>query len=410
MTLNTSRRNFLVGAGVASTALFVGLGPGKSWAAADDITGLNPFIRVDSDGIVTAIVKHFEMGQGTTTGLTTLIAEELDADWEQIQIDFAPANDKLYANLLFGSQGTGGSTAIANSYLQYRKAGAAAREILVKAAAIKWGVSPAGVSVKNGILSHGDKTAHFGEVLQKAVTLSPSKEPRLKSKEEFTLIGNPNLNRKDSAAKTNGTAIFAMDVKVPGMVYACVAHSPKFGATVTSFSVEKAKGVAGFIDAKMLPTKTGVVVYAKNTWAAKQARGQLDVSWDDAQAETRSTQALSKAHADLLGSPQHKATKSTDFGKTGKAIEGAEKVVEADFFAPFLAHEPMEPLNCVIEPTENGVRLHDGCQFPGITKPTLAAILKLKPEQVEIKTVYAGGSFGRRATPEADYQVEAGLA
>ncbi len=410
MTLKTSRRSFLAGAGAVSGMLIVGMKSDNSWAAASTQTDINPFIRIDQDGTVTAIIKHFEMGQGTTTGLTTLIAEELDANWEAIQIDFAPADNKRYANLAFGIQGTGGSTAIANSFMQYRKAGAAAKEVLVKAAAIKWGVSPDAIQVRDGILSYGRKKAGFGEMITKAATLTPAKKPKLKSKNDFRLIGNSDLSRKDSAAKTNGTAIFAMDVKVPGMVYACIAHNQKFGATVSSFSADKAKTVPGFIKAKVLPTKSGIVVYAKNTWAAKRARDSLMVTWDETKAETRSTAALAEAHAKLLDTPHHNATKTTDFDATGQTLRDSHKRIEADFYVPFLAHEPMEPLNCVIEPTKNGVRVHDGCQFPAITKPTVAAILDLKPDQVDIKTVYAGGSFGRRATPTADYQAEAAMA
>ncbi|MCG8493573.1 MAG: xanthine dehydrogenase family protein molybdopterin-binding subunit [Sneathiellales bacterium] len=410
MTITTTRRTFLIGATAASSSLFIGLNASKSWAATTTETELNPFVKIDADGTVTAIIKHFEMGQGTTTGLTTLIAEELDADWENIQVQFAPANAKIYANLAFGAQGTGGSTAIANSFIQYRKAGATARDVLVKAAAQKWGVETASITVENSILKSGEKSAHFGEVLEIARTITPPAEPKLKSKINFKLIGKETLRRKDSEAKTNGTAVFAMDVKVPGMVYCCVARPQNFGALVKSFDKSDASKIGGFIDARTLPNNAGVAVYAKNTWAAKQARDALRVEWDLSKAETRSTKQLEEAHADLVKKPEFKATKNTDFERTDKMLQNAAKVIEGDFFVPFLAHEPMEPLNCVIEPTPTGVRVHDGCQFPSITKPTVAAVLGLKPEQVEINTVYAGGSFGRRATTTSDYHLEASLA
>ncbi|MEH6405243.1 MAG: xanthine dehydrogenase family protein molybdopterin-binding subunit [Sneathiella sp.] len=410
MTLNTSRRNFLVGVSASASVLVVGLTSTDSWAASNTAAEITPFIKIDKEGTVTAILKHFEMGQGTTTGLTTLIAEELDADWDKIQIEFAPADGKRYANLLFGAQGTGGSTSIANSYLQYRKAGASARDVLIRAAAAKWSVSPSTVDIQNGLLVSGSHKAHFGEVIDDASKLNPSAEPKLKSRADFRLIGNASLSRKDSHSKTDGSAIFAMDVKVPNMVYASVTHSPKFGGTALSFDLSKAKDVPGYIDAKLLPTKTGVVVYAKNTWAVKQAREQLSIQWDFSKAETRSSDAMVTEHKKLLDTPEFSATKDTNFEATGALLASAETVVEADFLLPFLSHEPMETLNCVIEPTANGVRVYDGSQFPGLTQPTVAAILKLKPEQVEIKTVYAGGSFGRRANGTSDYEAEAAMA
>ncbi|MEP3277333.1 MAG: xanthine dehydrogenase family protein molybdopterin-binding subunit [Stappiaceae bacterium] len=410
MTIQTNRRNFLKGSAAAATALVIGLNSRGVLAAGSSGAQLNPFVKIGSDGTLTVVVKHFEMGQGTTTGLTTLIAEELDVDWDSVKHEFAPADGKKYANLLFGAQGTGGSTAMANSYKQYRQAGAAAREILIQAAAQKWNVDPETVTIESGILTSGDKKAHFGEVAEIASTIEPSKEPRIKGNADLKLIGNPNLSRKDGYGKTNGSAQFAMDVKVPGMVYAAVIHSPKFGGKLTSFDAAEAKSVAGFIDAKAMPNNAGIVVYGKNTWAIKQAKDAIVAEWDFTQAETRSSDIMIAEHLKLLEEPQYSATKTTDFKATTAAIDSSEQSVEAEFVFPFLAHAPMEPLNCVIEPTETGVRVHDGCQFPGLTQPTVAAITGLKPEQVEINTVFAGGSFGRRANPTSDYQAEAAMA
>lgn len=417
MNIQTSRRNFLKGAAAtavtASTAsaLFVGFDPKGALAAGGKGAQLNPFVKIGADGTVTAIVKHFEMGQGTTTGLTTLIAEELDADWDKIAVEFAPADGERYKNLFFGSQGTGGSTAIANSFMQYRQAGAAAREVLVKAAAEAWGVAEDTVTIENGMLKAGDKQAGFGDMIEKAATLTPSKEPKVKSPDQFRLIGNAKLPRKDSFAKTNGTATFAIDVKVPGMVYVVILRTPKFGGTLKSFDASGAKDSAGFIDAKAMPDKSGVAVYAKSTWAAIKAREAITAEWDFSKAETRSTPDLIAYHQGLLEEPQYQTRHDGgDFVKAAKAVDDAPKQVEAQFVFPHLAHAPMEPLNCVIEATENGVRVHDGSQFPGITQPTVAGVLGLKPEQVEINTVYAGGSFGRRATPTSDYQAQAAMA
>lgn len=410
MTIQANRRSFLKGAASVGAALFVGLSPSGGLAAGTQQAVFNPFVRIAPDGVVTVIVKHFEMGQGTTTGLTTLVAEELDADWDTITVDFAASDNNRYANLLFGAQGTGGSTAIANSFMQYRQAGAAARDMLVRAAAARWSVPATDIRIEKSVVSGGGQTATFADLVADAAQLTPAAEPRLKDPSEFVLIGKDHLPRKDSNGKTDGSAIFAMDVSVPGMVYAVVLHAPRFGAVLKGFDSSAADGMPGFIGAKALGNKSGVAVYAKSTWAAIQARDAIEAEWDDSQAETRSSADLMVYHKSLLESPQHEGRKGADRAIAEAAVADASQVIEAEFTFPNLAHAPMEPMNCLIEPTETGVRVHDGCQFPAITHPTVAAILGLKPEQVEIKTVYAGGSFGRRATPTADYQADAAFA
>ena len=409
MGMRVSRRGFLKTTAAGAAALFIGIDARGVLAAGRQDTVLNPFVRIDADGTVTVIAKHFEMGQGTTTGLTTLVAEELDADWSTVRVEFAPADVEKYKNLFWGAQGTGGSSAIANSFQQYRAAGAAAREMLVRAAAEEWGVEASAIEVRDGRLGAGSKSGHFGEFVARAVEFTPSEQPRLKAPGEFRLIGNAALPRKDSSDKTDGSAIFAIDVKLPGMVYAALVRSPRFGGKLKSFDASKAKQVAGFVDAKALPNGLGVAVYADNTWAALQARDAIEASWDDSAAETRGTEAMVARHRELADSPEF------DIGHVKRAelqatIDGAARTVEAEFLMPYLAHAPMEPLNCVIEPTANGVRFHDGCQAPSFVQGAVAQVLGLEPGQVEIDTVYAGGSFGRRATPTSDYQVEAALA
>ena len=409
-----SRREFLKATAATGAALFIGFDPSGTLKAGLEggSAQLNPFVKIASDGVVTVIIKHFEMGQGTTTGLTTLVAEELDADWDKTAIEFAPSNNDLYKNLAFGMQGTGGSTAIANSFLQYRQAGAAAKDLLIRAAAEQWNVPKETITVTNGMIKAGDKTDHFGSFITKAAALEPVKEPKLKPSTSFQLIGNPKLSRKDNTDKTNGTATFAMDVKVPNMVYAVILRSPRFGGQLVSFDAKAAKQVNGFIDAKALPTKSGIAVYATSTWGALQAREAIEAKWDFSKAENRSTEEMRSDHFKKLDqAPEFTARKGSDFAKTDAVIKNAAKTITADFFMPHLAHAPMEPLNCVIEPLPNGgIRLHDGCQFPAFVQPTLAKILKVPPEKVEINTVYAGGSFGRRANPTSDYNVEAALA
>lgn len=409
MTPEVSRRGFLKGAAALSgTALIIGF-DGVGALAREGTVQFNPFVRIDGDGAVTVIIKHFEMGQGTTTGLATLIAEELDADWEQVDFEFAPAHPD-YNNTFFPTQGTGGSNAIANSWMQHRQAGAAARAMLVAAAAEAWAVSPADVTVNKGVLRSVDRSGGFGEFVAAAAKMTPPKAPVLKNPSQFQLIGQERLRRKDSRAKTDGSAIFAMDLTLPGMVHAVVLRPPKPGATLVGFDASGARGSHGFLDAKAMPNGEGVAVYASSTWAAMQARQAITADWDFSAAEDRSTAEIAAAHVALLDDPQYEARPGGDRAATKAALSGATRIVEADFLLPYLAHAPMEPVNCVIEPTDSGVRIHDGCQSPSVTQQFVAGALNLQREQVEVRTVYAGGSFGRRGTTNADYGVEAALA
>ena len=410
MTIHTTRRGFLKGAATTSAVLVVGLNANGVLASGTADAVLNPFVKINADGTVTVIVKHFEMGQGVTTGLTTLIAEELDADWSKVNFEFAPANSAIYANLLFGLQGTGGSTAIANSFDQYRTAGAAARDVLVQAAAEKWSVNPESIKVENSMLSSGSHSAHFGEIAEAATSFTPPDKPKVKDISEFKLIGKNSLRRKDSSAKTDGSAKFAMDIKVPGMAYVGIIRSPKFGGKLTSFDASDAQSVAGFIDAKAMPDNEGVAVYGKKTWAVKKARDAITVEWSYSGAETRSSTEIQKIAFNALENPTYKTTDTTDFDATAEAIQGSDHTIEFDFLAPFLAHAPLEPLNCVIEPTSDGVRVYDGCQMPGLVQPLVGGVLGLSPDKVQVKTVFAGGSFGRRANPTSDYHTEAAKA
>ncbi|MEO0731080.1 MAG: molybdopterin cofactor-binding domain-containing protein, partial [Pseudomonadota bacterium] len=322
------------------------------------------------------------------------------------QFEFAPADTATYKNLAFGAQGTGGSTAIANSWDQYRTAGAAVRDLMVRAAAETWGVPPGTIAVDNGIVTDSSgRSATFADLVTKAASLKPSDKPALKSSNQYKLIGNEKVRRKDSAAKVDGSAIFALDVKLPDMLYAVVARPPQFGATLKSLDDSEARKVRGVVDVKTIDR--GVVVYAKNTWAAIKGRSKLNLAWNDAGAETRSSDAIIASEREELSSDGLKAAQK---GDAQAAIVGAAKTVRGEFTFPFLAHAPMEPLNCVITFDGTTAEVWDGCQFPTIAQPTIAGVLGIKPENVKVNTVYAGGSFGRRATPSADYHVEAAAA
>ncbi|WP_166417969.1 xanthine dehydrogenase family protein molybdopterin-binding subunit [Cochlodiniinecator piscidefendens] len=410
MTNHLSRRSFLKSASAAAAAsLIIGFGPDKVLAASDGISEFTPFIRISSDGVVTAIIKHFECGQGAATGLATLIAEEMNMPLDQIEIEFAPADGTRYANLLFGSQGTGGSTSLANSFMQYRTAGAAAREMLITAAAEQWGISHETVSLDNGQLISGSNVLSIGDVAGNAAQLNVPAEPTLKDPSEFTVIGNPNTGRLDNAAKTTGTAQYAMDIHLDGQIAAVLLRSPRFGGTLVSMDDSAASEIPGFIRATEIPTGAGVVVYAQTTWAAFQARMAISAEWDFSNAENRSSdQIKSDLLAAVNSEPEHHA--KGDRTATEEALNNATQIIEQEFFFPNLAHAPMEPLTCTIAPAENGVVLYDGCQSPAGGQAALSAVLQIPAENVEVNTLYAGGSFGRRSTATADYHVEAALA
>ncbi|KIC09252.1 dehydrogenase [Leisingera sp. ANG-M1] len=412
MTLNTSRRGFLKSAAAAAAVLYVGARPDGALAAGSAPAQLNPFVRIDADGTVTAIVKHFEKGQGPATGLTTLIAEELGVSMEDIQYEFAPSDPSRYANLAFGQfQGTGGSTAMANSFMQYRQAGAAAREMLIKAAAEAWGADVSTLSIEDGIIKGAGQQAPIADFVGAAAQMEAPAEPRLKDPSEFRLIGNAKVKRKDSLPKTNGTAKYAMDLHLPNQMVAVIARSPRMGGLAAGFDDTDAKEVKGYIRAAVLPNKAGVAVYAENTWAAFQAREAVTVDWDLSNAENRSSDQIREQLLNAVNSDPEYNVNGADPAATAALIDGAEKVVEQTFYFPLLAHAPMEPLTCTIEANEDGgITLHDGAQIPTGPHMALAEIFQLPMEKIRINTMLAGGSFGRRATPTADYQVEAALA
>ncbi len=404
----TSRRGFLLGASGTAAALVVGFRPTSTPLAAGHGGKVhNPFVTITPDNRVTVVAKHFEMGQGTTTGLPTLVAEELDADWDQVTVEWAPADAKLYNNLHWGAfQGTGGSSAIANSFMQYRQAGAAARDILVRAAAGAWKVPASEIRAEKGRLLHdaSGKSASFGEMVQHASGLEAVAEPLLKDPSQFTLMGK-RIPRKDTAAKTKGEAIFAMDVRVPDMVTAVLRRPPRFGGKVASFDASEAMKVRGVVDVKSIDS--AVVVYARNTWAAIKGRDALSIEWDESAAETRGSAEIFAEYEALAKQPGAVARQD---GDVGTALAQASKKVSGTFRFPYLAHAPMEPLNCVIRVDGQSAEVWTGSQFPTMEQGVAATILGLKPEQVQIHTVYAGGSFGRRATPNADYVGEAAMA
>jgi isoquinoline 1-oxidoreductase beta subunit len=296
-----SRRVFLQSAG--ATGLVIGFGwlaptgadaalPGVEGAATGPLAP-NAFVRVGTDNLVTVICKHHEMGQGNTTGLASLVADELDADWSLVRTEYAPSDAKLYNNLLFGPmQGTGGSSAIANSFLQYRSAGATARAMLVAAAAEEWRVPAGEIRTSKSTLTHASgRRATYGEMAAAASRQTPPDNPPLKTSAQFTFISTDRSPpRVDSPSKCNGTATYTIDVKIPGLLTAVIAWPPGFGAKLVSFDATDAKKVKGVTDVVEIPE--GVAVVATGTWAAIQGRRALKVQWDESAGKDLDSEAL----------------------------------------------------------------------------------------------------------------------
>jgi isoquinoline 1-oxidoreductase subunit beta len=294
------------------------------------------------------------MGQGVATGLATLVAEELSADWSTVRFELAPNNPKLYNNLWFGPvMATGGTTSMANSWEQMRQVGAAARMMFVAAAAAKWNASAAEIGVEEGVVSHGrsGRRATFGELTADAMRQPVPTAVALKPAKDWKLIGT-RVPRLDSVGKTTGTASFACDVRRPGMLTAVVKRPELFGAKVASFDATEAKKVNGVVD--VVPISTGVAVLATDTWAAMRGREALRVTWDTSQAETRSTAEILEEYRRLAGG---QGLPAASRGDAAGGLVYAAKILEAEFTFPYLAHAPMEPLNCVIEVRGDGAEI-----------------------------------------------------
>ena len=409
--VEVSRRDVVVGATLVGGALMVGCSPADIMSAGSkvEVGAFGPFIKVAADGAVTVISKHVEFGQGNHAGLAAIVAEELDADWTRVMVEQAPANAKLYANGTAGVQLTGGSSAISNSWDQLRKAGAATRAMFVQAAAAKWSVPAAEIAVKDSVLSHASgKTAGFGELLADAAKITPPANPALKDPKTFTLIGTDRVRRKDSQAKSDGTARFTQDVRLPDMLTAMVAHAPRFGGKVKSFDAAEAKKVPGVVDVFEIPT--GIAVVAQSTYAARMGREALKLEWNEDKAEKRSSSAIAATFRDIAAGKGPADLKWEGFDSKGDAAvianaKGA-KVFEATYEFPYLAHATMEPMNCVAAVDGNKVKLTFGSQGQTLDQMNAAKIVGTLPGSVEIETLFAGGSFGRRATFQSDYAAE----
>ena len=407
-----SRRGFLIGAATAGAGLTIGIymPPGRARADVRPIGSeaagpFSSYIRIAPDNTVTVLSSQMDGGQGSYTGIATLVAEELDADWGQMRVEGAAGNPKLYGNPAWGgvAQGTGGSTSIAGSWNRYRQVGATARAMLVEAAARDWSVPAGEIKVENGTISHpSGKSATFGELADKAALIPPPDDVKLKDPSAWIYIGNEKLRRLDSVTKTTGSHQFPSDVQLPGMLTAVIEHPPLFGAKVKSFDASAAKQVKGVVE--VVETPRGVAVVGIDTWSAIKGRQALKVEWDETRAETRSTDALMAEYKRLARS--NEAAVARNDGNAPDALNTAAKVVEAEFEFPYLAHAAMEPLDAVARFENGRCEIWAGHQLPDLYQAVAAKIMGIELTDVKLHVMTPGGFFGRRAVADADIIVE----
>ncbi|MAT52225.1 MAG: twin-arginine translocation pathway signal protein [Porticoccaceae bacterium] len=407
-----SRRLFLIRSAQAGAGLTLGVAlnagaadgyTGATGKAVDDELAANAFVTLKPDNTVIITSKHMEMGQGTFTGMATIAAEELDADWSRVETVSAPSDSDTYKNLIIGMQLTGGSTSIANSWTQMREAGAAVRQMLLAAAAKQWQVPVGELTTDANQVIHGPsgRKATYGELSTAAAAMPLPDKVTLKDPKDFKLVGKQFLPRKD-VGKTDGSATFTQDVRWPGMLTAVVAHPPVFGGTVKSVNADRARAMPGV--KAVLEVPSGVAVLADTFWQALQARKALDIVWDEGEQADFSTAALLAQYRELAGKPGLEARND---GDAAKVLAESEQVIDAEFAFPYLAHAAMEPMNCVIQRTDKGADLWFGSQGPAWDQVNVAKVFGIKPEDVNINILYAGGSFGRRATADGNYVTEA---
>jgi isoquinoline 1-oxidoreductase beta subunit len=406
--LNCGRRDFLKTGALAGGGLVLGLylppfgRPAEAAQQSASTFTPNAFLRIGTDGSVTVIVNHSEMGQGIYTALPMLVAEELDADWRTIRVEAAPV-DAAYNHTAFGTQMTGGSSSTWSEWERLRKAGATARAMLIAAAAETWKVDPAACRAQKGQVIHATsgRRLPYGRLAQKASGMTPPQNVTLKDPREFTLIGKP-TKRLDTPEKVNGRGVFGLDVKVPGMLVAVVARPPVFGGTVKSFDAGPARAVPGV--RHVVQIDQGIAVVADGFWAASKGRRALAIIWDEGPLAGLDSRAQSEEYAKLAAQPGVVARKQ---GDAAAAMDGASRKLEAVYELPYLAHAMMEPLNSVADVRPDGCEVWTGTQFQTIDRDNAARITGLKPEQVKVHTTLLGGGFGRRAVFDSHFVAEA---
>jgi isoquinoline 1-oxidoreductase beta subunit len=406
------RRDFLKISVAASGGLLIGFRfPGISALASAQSSSEQPasattfmpnaFVRIGTDERVTVIVNHSEMGQGVYTSLPMLLADELDADWTKVGFEAAPVDPK-YNHPAFGMQMTGGSSSVYSGLQQFREAGAAARSMLIAAAAQQWNVDASTCRTESGaVFNKKGQELTYGHLATAAAKLPPPEHVQLKDPKTFKLIGKP-IKRLDTPEKLNGEAVFGIDVKLPGMLTAVIARPPIFGATMKSFDDSRARSMPGV--KKIVAIPAGVAVIADTFWQAKTARQALRVEWEEGSMQNFNTSEMMHQFRERAKSPGTSVRKD---GDATAALAGAAKKIAAVYEVPYLSHLMMEPLNCAVDLRADSCEVWTGSQFQTIDRANAAKIAGLPPEKVQLHTTFLGGGFGRRANPQSDFVVEA---
>ena len=407
MSRGIPRREFLRVSIGASGGLLIGFClPGAAEASAaqnGSATSFMPnaFVRIGADERVTVIVNHSEMGQGVYTSLPMLLAEELDADWSKVGFESAPVDPK-YNHPVYQMQMTGGSSSVWSAFEQFRQAGAAARAMLIAAAAQQWNMDAANCRTDSGaVLDPSNRKLTYGQLAAAAAKLTPPAKVALKDPKTFKLIGKP-AKRLDTSEKVNGKAVFGIDVKIPQMMTAIVARAPVFGARMRTFDDSRARAMAGV--RRIVAVPSGVAVIADSFWQAKMARDALRIDWDEGPMSSFNTNQMMQQFREQAKSAGKSVRRD---GNADAELAKAVKKVEAVYEVPYLSHAMMEPLNCAVDLRPGSCEIWTGTQFQTMDRASAAKIAGLPEEKVQIHTTFLGGGFGRRANPQSDFVVEA---
>ncbi|PUE15379.1 aldehyde oxidase [Limnohabitans sp. MMS-10A-160] len=402
--IQTSRRSFLKTSAAVTGGLLMAVNlPGTlgQAMAAGTVSTPNAWVHIADDNSITILSAHSEMGQGVHTSMPMLVAEELNVDLSQIKVVDAPPG-AAYVNALLGAQITGGSTSVRGSWEKLRVAGAQVREMLVSAAAAEWNVDRAQIKADKGMLiGPNGKKATYGAMAAAASKLPVPEKPAIKDPKDFRIVGK-RTKRLDTPAKTNGTAEFGIDVKLPGMVYATIVQCPVIGGKVKSFDSAQAKAMPGV--QAVVQVSDGVAVVADSWWRAKKAAEKLSVQWDEGAVASISDASMLEGNRAAAKSGKVIPIIASK-GDVAKAIGGAAKVLEAEYITPMQSHSPLEPMNFTAHVQGNKALLIGPTQFQQGAHGAVAGALGLKPEDVTLKTTYLGGGFGRRL--ELDFVVQA---
>lgn len=400
--MNFSRREFLKTTVVSGGGLLLGFHVPRTFGAPTPGAEHRPnaWVRIGEDNTLTLLTARSEMGQGVFTALPMLLAEELEVDLAAIRVETAPPA-AVYVNALLGVQITGGSTSVREGWEKLRVAGAQVREMLVAAAAARWGVAPADCHAERGqVLGPGNRRATYGALAAAAARLPVPPHPTLKDPQDFKLVGQ-RTRRLDTPAKVNGSARFGIDVHLTGMVYASLEQCPVIGGKVRRFDATRARALPGVVD--VVAIGDGIAVVATSSWRARQARDALDIEWDEgagAALTTATMAAAVRAAADHLPPLTIRQT-----GDAATALAGAARIVRAEYFLPHLAHATLEPMNFTADASSDRCRLIGPTQYQQGAQAAVAAALGLPPENVTVETTFLGGGFGRRL--DVDFIVQA---